>query len=172
MEYLAWVFVALVAYGLLPPLTSAVTREIPPAPTLFLSTVVFMVLTVLVMLATGTADPAYATSSAAGYVYVAGFFLGVGILAYYSALEIGPVSVVVPIYGMFIVGSSVIGIVALGEQLSATRAAGIALAVVAIYLSATGDRGSGDRGRGETPAEERAIDRTADGQPSTAGDDA
>ncbi|MFA9425380.1 EamA family transporter [Natronorubrum sp. A-ect3] len=140
MEYLLWVAVALVAYGLIPPLTSVVTTAVPPAVALFLSTAVFLLLTLGVLLVTGTADPAYATTPAAGYVYVAGLFLAVGILAYYSALEAGPVSVVVPIYGLFIVGSSVVGIVFLGEELTSTRAAGIAVAVLAIYLAASGDR--------------------------------
>lgn len=140
MEYLLWLALALVAYGLIPPLTSVVTSAVPPAVALFLSTAVFLTLTLGVLLATGTADPAYAMTPAAGYVYVAGLFLAVGILAYYSALEAGPVSVVVPIYGLFIVGSSVVGIAVLGEELTVTRAVGITMAVLAIYLAASGDR--------------------------------
>ncbi|MFC6768429.1 EamA family transporter, partial [Natrinema soli] len=89
--------------------------------------------------ATAAGRPADATTSAAGIVYVAGLFLSSGILAYYQALERGPVSVVVPIYGLFIVGSSVIGIAFLGEELTATRAAGIVAAAVAIYLAAGGE---------------------------------
>ncbi len=140
MEYLLWVVVALAAYGFMPPLTSIVTSAIPPTIALFLSTAVFLVFTFVVVLVTGTADPAYATTPAAGYVYVAGGFLAIGILAYYAALEAGPVSVVVPIYGLFIVGSSAVGIAFLGEELTATRAIGIAVAILAIYLAATGDR--------------------------------
>lgn len=140
MEYLIWVLVALLAYSVVAPLTSLATRQMPAAVALFLSTAVFLVLTLGVMLLTGTADPGYALSPAAGYVYVAGFFLGIGILAYFTALEAGPVSVVVPIYGMFIVGSSVIGIVFLAEELSLTRAAGIFCAALAIYLSAGGEQ--------------------------------
>lgn len=140
MEYLLWVGIALAAYGLMPPLTSIVTTSVPPAVALFLSTAVFLALTVVVLVVTGTGDPAYATTTAAGYVYVAGLFLSIGILAYYSALEVGPVSVVVPIYGLFIVGSSVVGIAVLGEELTWTRAAGIAVAVLAIYFAASGDR--------------------------------
>lgn len=140
MEYLFWVAIALVAYGLMPPLTSLVTSTVPPAVALFLSTVVFLVLTLGVAVVTGTADPAYATTPAAGYVYVAGGFLAIGILAYYSALEAGPVSVVVPIYGLFIVGSSAVGIAFLDEELTITRAAGIAVAVLAIYFAASGEQ--------------------------------
>ena len=139
MQYLLWVAVALVAYGLLAPVTSKVTEEVPPAVALFLSTAVFLLLTVPVLFFTDTADLAYAVAPASAYVYVAGVFLAVGILAYYYALQRGPVSVVVPIYGMFIVGSSVIGIAFLGEALSPTRAGGIVSAVLAIYLSSGGE---------------------------------
>ena len=140
VEYLVWVVVALVAYGALAPVTSVVTKEIPPTVALFLSTLVFLVLTLGVMVATGTADLAYAVGPSAEYVYVAGVFLAVGILAYYYALRAGPVSVVVPIYGMFIVGSSVIGIAVLGESLTPARAGGIVCAALAVYLSAGAER--------------------------------
>lgn len=138
MEYLLWVLLALLAYSLVAPLTSVVMRDVPPAPGLFLSTVVFLAIAAPVMVLTGTADPAYATTVEAGYVYVAGAFLAVGILAYTAALERGPVSIVVPIFGMFIVGSSVLGVVFLGESLTATRAAGIGCAVLAIVCTAGG----------------------------------
>ncbi len=136
MEYLVWVLVALVTYSIVAPVTSIAMREVPAAPGLFISTAVFLAIASVVLVATGNADPAYAVGSEAGYVYVAGVFLTVGILAYTSALEAGPVSVVVPIYGMFIVGSSVIGVVFLDETLSLTRVAGIGCALVAISLSA------------------------------------
>lgn len=136
MEYLLWVLVALLSYAVVAPVMSIVTREVPPAPGLFLATAVFLVIATGVMVATGTADPGYAVTAEAGYVYVAGVFLTVGILAYTAALESGPVSIVVPIFGMFIVGSSVLAIVFLDESLTATRAAGIGCAVVAIWLGA------------------------------------
>ncbi|OAQ51741.1 multidrug transporter [Natrinema mahii] len=139
MEYLLWVIVALVAYGLMAPLTSFVTAEVPPAVALFLSTTVFLCLTAVVLLVTGTGQLADVTTPSAGIVYVAGLFLSTGILAYYQALGQGPVSVVVPIYGLFIVGSSIVGIAVLGEDLTATRAAGIAVATAAIYLAAGGE---------------------------------
>ena len=139
MDYLLWVIVALVAYGLMAPLTSVVTSDVPPAVALFLSTTIFLCLTAVVLVVTGTGSLSDVSSPSAGIVYVAGLFLSAGILAYYQALERGPVSVVVPIYGLFIVGSSIIGIVFLGEELTATRAAGIVVAAAAIYLAAGGE---------------------------------
>jgi transporter family protein len=118
MEYLIWVTVALLAYGALAPVTSEMTQTVPPALALFLSTAVFLALTVPVMVIEGSLRLALLTAPGVEYVYVGGLFLSVGILAYYYALQQGPVSVVVPIYGMFIVGSAVIGVLFLGEPLS------------------------------------------------------
>lgn len=140
MEYLVWVLVALVAYGLMAPLTSVVTSDVPPAVALFLSTTIFLGLTTVVLVVTEAGTLADVTTPSAGIVYIAGLFLSSGILAYYQALERGPISVVVPIYGLFIVGSSIIGILFLGEELTATRGAGIVVAAAAIYLAAGGEQ--------------------------------
>jgi transporter family protein len=67
-------------------------------------------------------------------MYAAGAFLAVGIIAYYRALALGPVSIVVPVFGLFLVTSSVLGIVALDEPLTARKALGVLLAGVAVYL--------------------------------------
>lgn len=140
MEFLIWVVIALLAYSLVAPLASIVTQDVPPPPALFLATAVFLVIAAAVMLATGTADPSHAVSGNAEYVYAGGLFLSIGILAYTAALEAGPVSVVVPIYGMFIVGSSVIAILFLDETFTIERGAGIACAIAAIYLCAGDER--------------------------------
>ncbi len=70
-------------------------------------------------------------------MYGAGIALTVGIIAYYYALEAGPVSVVVPVFGTFLVLSSLIGIVALDEEFTIRKAAGIVLAGAAIWLVST-----------------------------------
>ncbi len=70
------------------------------------------------------------------YVLGGGLFLAVGILSYYRALSLGPVSVVTPVFGMFLVLSSVVSIALLGESFTLRKAAGIALAVVAVVLVA------------------------------------
>ncbi|SEH16398.1 transporter family protein [Natronorubrum sediminis] len=136
MEYLLWVLIALLAYSFVAPLTSVVMQDVPATPGLFLSTLVFLAIASSVLIVTGGADPSLVVSLEAGYIYIAGAFLTAGILAYTAALETGPVSVVVPIFGMFIVGSSVLGILFLEESMSVTRAAGIGCAVLAIVLTA------------------------------------
>ena len=66
----------------------------------------------------------------------AGVALVIAVVFYFLALSEGPTSVVVPIYGMFIVGGSVLGLVFLHEPFTVRKALGIVLAAVSIYLIA------------------------------------
>jgi transporter family protein len=66
----------------------------------------------------------------------AGVALVIAVVFYFLALSEGPTSVVVPIYGMFIVGGAVLGLVFLHEPLTLRKALGIFLAAVSIYLIA------------------------------------
>jgi transporter family protein len=68
-------------------------------------------------------------------MYAAGICLSIGIIAYYRALSAGPVSVVVPVFGLFLVTSSVIGIVFLDEALTLRKVTGVVLALVAVFLT-------------------------------------
>jgi transporter family protein len=65
---------------------------------------------------------------------IAGVLLGLSVTAYYLALSRGPISVVVPIFGLFIVSSSIAGVMLFGEALTPSRLLGIVFAVAAIYL--------------------------------------
>ena len=66
----------------------------------------------------------------------AGVALVIAVVFYFLALSEGPTSIVVPIYGMFIVGGAVLGLVFLHEPLTLRKALGILLAAVSIYLIA------------------------------------
>jgi transporter family protein len=92
------------------------------------------VATVGVVLYEGQSVSAYLGHPKAPYLYLAGVFLAVGILAYYRALSLGPVSAVVPIFGTFLVISSAVGIAFLDEALTLRKVAGIGCAVLGIYL--------------------------------------
>ena len=134
MNYIVYAVVALVAYSVVPPLADLATEEIPSNTAALISNSVLVVAAVAVVTYTGEWDASNLTGKHAAYAYGAGVFLAVGILAYYRALELGPVSVVVPVFGMFIVGSAAVGVVFLDESLTARKVVGVALAVVAVYL--------------------------------------
>jgi transporter family protein len=75
-------------------------------------------------------------SPSAGFVYASGIALAVAVTSYFRALAMGPASIVVPIYGTFIVGGALLGILFLGEPVSARKLLGIALAMASIFLLA------------------------------------
>ena len=57
-------------------------------------------------------------------------------ISLFHALSLGPANVVVPIYGMFIVGGSLLGVLFLGEPMAWHKIAGLAAAVIGIVLIA------------------------------------
>lgn len=133
-RYLLLSFVAFAAYSLVAPLLSVAMETIPSTTAVFLSNLVMFGLLGGLLVVTGVSPRPYLSHPITPYVVVWGALLAVGLLAYYHALSLGPVSVVVPVYGLFIVVSSVIGVVAFDESLTPRKAAGVGLAVVAIAL--------------------------------------
>jgi transporter family protein len=70
------------------------------------------------------------------YSYAAGIALTIAVGSLVKGLSLGPASVVVPIYGMFILGGTILGIVFLGEPVTTQKVAGLLLAVAGVYLVA------------------------------------
>jgi transporter family protein len=137
--YVGWAVLGLIGYTFFTPLAEIATETVPS------SVVALVTNSVLALTALGIGLYAYSdgllgyvTGSAVPYMLGAGIFLTIGILAYYRALSMGPISVVIPIFGMFIVTSSILGVLFLGESASLRKVAGIVLAGVAVYLTVTG----------------------------------
>jgi len=135
MRYLLWAVVALLGYTLVPPLVKLATAEIPNEVVLVISNGILLVVGIGIVLVSDISVAPYLSHDRAIYAYAAGIALTVGIIAYYRALAAGPVSVVVPIFGMFIATSSIVGIAVLDEPLTARKVSGIALAIAAVYLT-------------------------------------
>lgn len=136
MNYVGWAIVALIGYTALPPLVSIATREIPDTVAALVANGMLVVAALAITVYEGEQIMPHLIGDKAPYMYLAGVFLAIGILAYYRALASGPVSVVVPIFGLFIATSSILGIAFLDEPLTARKAAGIGFALLAIYLTA------------------------------------
>ncbi|WP_435195423.1 EamA family transporter [Natronomonas sp. EA1] len=138
MNYIAYAVLGLVSYTLVAPLTKLATQDLSSDVVAAVTNGMLVVaaIAVVVLSADKSLTEAF-THPDAKYMVAAGVCLAVGILAYYRALAAGPVSVVVPIFGMFLVTSSAVGILALDEPLTAKKAVGILLAGVAVYLTAS-----------------------------------
>lgn len=136
MNYIAWAILALLAYTFVAPLMSLATVEVPSNVAVVISNGMLLIAAVAVVAVSREPVFEYLTHPDIPYAFAAGICLAVGILAYYRALALGSVSTVVPIFGMFIVTSSLVGAVALDEPLTARKVAGIGCAVLAVYLTA------------------------------------
>lgn len=68
------------------------------------------------------------------FVVLAGISLTVAVSSFFKALSLGPANVVVPIYGMFIVGGSALGVLFLHESMTSMKAVGICFAVASIFF--------------------------------------
>ena len=136
MNYLPWALLGLLAYTFVAPLMKVATSEIPSNVAVFISNVILVGAAAAVVLFTNESVTPYLTHPKAPYAYAAGLALAVGIIAYYRALAVGPVSIVTPIFGMFLVTSSLIGVAVLGESLTIRKIAGLGFAVLAVYLTA------------------------------------
>ncbi|GAB7008479.1 EamA family transporter [Halorubrum trueperi] len=135
--YLPYALLAMAAYALVSPLMRVATTgpdAVPSDVAVVVSNVLLVGMALGVLAYTNQGFTAHLGSPKIAYVLAAGVFLGIGILALYRALALGPVSVVTPIFAMFLVFSSVIGFLVLGESFTVRKALGIALAAASVYL--------------------------------------
>jgi transporter family protein len=132
--YLTYALVALASYTMVSPLTKLATRDLPSDAVAAVTNGMLAVAAFGLVLWQGDSVTRTLTHPDTRYVLAAGIFLSVGIIAYYRAIKLGPVSVVVPIFGLFLVTSSIIGILFLDEALTLRKGLGITLAVVAVVL--------------------------------------
>lgn len=136
MNYVAYAVVALVTYGFVAPVVSYAMEDIPSEVAVVITNSILVVMALAVAVTQDHSITEYLGHERFPYLILGGILLGIGIMAYYKALELGPVSVVVPVYGMFIALSSIMGFLVFEEVLTARKAIGILFGLVAIYLTA------------------------------------
>jgi transporter family protein len=135
--YLPYALLAMGAYALVSPLMRVATTgpdAVPSDVAVVISNTLLICIAVGVLAYTGQGFVTHLSSPKILHVLAAGVFLGIGILALYRSIALGPVSVVTPIFAMFLVFSSVIGFLFLGESFTARKALGIAFAAASVYL--------------------------------------
>jgi transporter family protein len=128
--YLLWAFIGMVGYSVTALLVKLATQS-----GRFSSFFVLMIASAMVVTTSTTitilrgdmkAFSANNLSSSDGlFALGSGVALVVAVVFYFHALSEGPVSVVVPIFGMFILGGAVLGLVSLHEPLTLRKALGI-----------------------------------------------
>jgi transporter family protein len=135
MNWFIWTLISLIFYSFMPPLVKEATKEIPSYVAVTITNGILFLSAFIVAKAQGFNFIDHLSLERPSLLlYGAGIFLAIAIISYYRALELGPISLVVPIYGMYIALSSIIGFVALGEQLTLTKGVGLIFAVITIIL--------------------------------------
>jgi len=135
MHWLIWTLISLVFYSLMPPLVKSAMEEIPSFVAVTITNAILCSLAFVVAKAQGyTFIEHLSLNKSSILLYSAGIVLAVAIISYYKALELGPISVVVPIYGMYIAFSSIIGFIFLGERFTFSKGLGLIFALLAIIL--------------------------------------
>lgn len=141
MNYILWALTGMVGYSFTTILVKLATRSGQFSSFLVLSIacVFVMISTVCITLTRG--DMAHISardflSSSAWFSYATGIALTVAVTSLFRALSLGPASIVVPIYGMFIVGGAILGLLFLHEPVTFRKLLGIGLAVISIFLIA------------------------------------
>ena len=138
MGYVAWALVGMAGYSATTLFVKLATRA--GANGYNVLAVAVSIVTVLVWIGTlaggqwSRGSVGALGGSAMGWTIATGFVLAIAVSSLFRALSLGPASVVVPIYGMFIVGGAVLGILVLREPFTATKAAGIVLAVAGVLM--------------------------------------
>jgi transporter family protein len=141
MNYITWALTGMFGYSFTTLLVKLATRsgQFSSFLVLAIACVITMITVVSITLVRGDLQSVSAkdfTSSSAWYAYATGIALTVAVMSLFRALSLGPASIVVPIYGMFIVGGAVLGILFLHEPLTARKVVGIGVAVISIFLLA------------------------------------
>ncbi|RJS88702.1 multidrug transporter [Candidatus Bathyarchaeota archaeon] len=135
MDWFVWTLISLVFYSLMPPLVKEAMKTIPSWVAVTVTNAILCTSAFIVAKAQGYRFSEYLGFNRSSLLlYGAGIVLAVAIISYYKALELGSVSRVVPIYGMYVALSSLIGIVALGERLTPLKGLGLLFATLSILL--------------------------------------
>ena len=140
-SYLFWAFLGMIGYSLTALLVKLAMRSSRFSSFFVLMIASGMVVTTATIITfarddikafnwddLATVDGAFAIGT--------GIALTTAVASYFLALSMGPASVVVPLYGMFIIGGAVLGIIFLHEPLTLRKTFGILLAIASIYLIA------------------------------------
>lgn len=142
MGYVAWALLGMAGYSTVTLLTklSVRTGEFNSWGVVAIATAIVAPSLMTYAILSGAfagKTPADFTKPGALWAYACGIALLIAVGSLFKGLSLGPASVVVPVYGMFIIGGAVLGVIFLGEPVTAKKVAGLALCVAGVYLVAS-----------------------------------
>lgn len=132
MDYIKYAFIAMVGWGFWAIGSKIMTRYFNTVSTSFWISLCSIIFLSLYMIFRKN----LMINKYVFYALPIGFICLMAILAFYKALKIGPISVVVPLTNMYVIFPVLFGFIVLKEPITLTRIIGIICAVLAtIFLS-------------------------------------
>lgn len=141
MSHVGWALLGMAGYSAVTLLVKLATRagDLKAFAVLAIATAIVAVAATLNAVLGGSFDGKAASDflrPSALYAYAAGIALTIAVGSLFKGLSVGPASVVVPIYGMFILGGTLLGVIVLGEPMTGKRIAGLCLCIAGVVLVA------------------------------------
>ena len=141
MTYIQWALTGMVSYSFVTLFVKLATKDgrLSSFAVLAFASIIVGIATLTVVLYRGDLSQLAITDLIKTNVlwsYAVGIALTIAVMSLFKALSLGPATVVVPIYGMFVIGGAILGIVFLGEPIALKKILGVLLAALSIYLIA------------------------------------
>ena len=137
-SYIYWALLGMVGYSLTTLFTKLAERsgEVSSYMVLAVSSIIVPVFVIAIVGFRGELEPLIydLEKGTLAWAIAGGLALTVAVTSLFHALSLGPGNVVVPIYGMFIVGGSLLGVLFLGEPMTWHKIVGLAAAVIGVVL--------------------------------------
>lgn len=134
MNYIPLVLIAVIFASFYPAISKFGMKQIPPTSFLAISqtTTALIFLTIATLKGGFIQYISFEKHSLAAYSN--GFVMAISLLFFFRAIHLGPISAVVPIWSLNVVLAVIIGMLFLGEVLTADRVFGIFFAVLSIWF--------------------------------------
>jgi len=137
-SYIFWALLGMVGYSFTTLFTKLAERnsEVSDFMVLAISATIVSIFVLAVVAIRGELRPLVCDleKGTLAWAIAGGIALTVAVTSLFHALSLGPANVVVPIYGMFIVGGSLLGVLFLGEPITWNKIVGLAAAVIGVVL--------------------------------------
>jgi bacterial/archaeal transporter family protein len=137
-SYVFWSLLGMVGYSFTTLFTKLAERsgEVSSYMVLAVSSIIVPMLVIAIVALRGELRPLIydLEKGTLAWAIAGGLALTIAVTSLFHALSLGPANVVVPIYGMFIVGGSLLGVLFLGEPMTWNKLVGLAAAVIGVVL--------------------------------------
>ena len=137
-SYIYWALLGMVGYSLTMLFTKLAERsgEVSAYMVLAVSSIIVAVFVIAIVGFRGELKPLIydLEKGTLAWAIAGGVALTVAVTSLFQALSLGPADVVVPIYGMFILGGLLLGVLFLGEPMTWNKIVGLAAAVIGVVL--------------------------------------